>query len=163
MTASAPPPKPPDRRADGTFKKGTSGNRKGRPPKSRRIPHPDHLRDLVYDVAEFEIPGEIRGRRYKLNLVQANMLTLGLAGAAGDTKSAQAFLDRLQRVTNQELRDIERMMKQLEGVQPDYLFEHDKEKRAKLYKKWLETWAEASGGRKRTTKGLLRKREKPDR
>lgn len=153
-------PTDPNRRANGTFEKGVSGNRRGRPRKVRRIPHPEELRDMIYDVLEFPIAGEIKGQRYKLSLMQANMLTLGMAGAAGDAKSAQAFLDKIHRVTDQEQRDIERMMKQLDGVTPEYYFEKDETKRAALYKKWLDTWAEASGSRKRRTRGLLPKREK---
>lgn len=150
----------PNRRANGTFDKGFSGNRRGRPRKDRRIPHPEKIRDMIYDVLEFEIAGEIKGRRYKLSLMQANLLTLGMAGAAGDAKSAQAFLDKIHRATDQEQRDIERMMKQLDGVTPEYYFEKDETKRAALYKKWLETWAEASGSRRRRTRGLLPKRDK---
>ncbi len=153
-------PSGPDRRANGTFEKGSSGNRRGRPRKTQRIPHPEKLRDMIYDVLEFEIAGEIKGKRYKLSLMQANMLTLGMAGAAGDVKSAQAFMDKIHRVTDQEQRDIERMMKQLEGIIPEYYLEEDEKKRAALYKKWLETWAEASGSRKRRTKGLRPKRDK---
>ncbi|MEZ5958400.1 MAG: DUF5681 domain-containing protein [Hyphomonadaceae bacterium] len=118
-------PPGPDRRANGTFQKGSSGNRRGRPRRKRRIPHPEKLRDMIYDVVEFKIAGEIKGQRYELNLMQANMLTLGMAGAAGDARSAQAFLDKIHRVTDQEQRDIERWMKQLEGVIPDYYYEED--------------------------------------
>lgn len=152
MTADAKP----QRRANGTFDKDSSGNPKGRPKKDKAIPHPQHLRDLAYDVARFEIRAEIRGEKYKLNLLQSNLMTLAIAGAGGDAKSAQAFLQHLDRASTKEIRAMEQLTKRLHGVTPLYKLETDPVRKAKLKKEWQEIWAEASGYRPSTTSGLKR-------
>lgn len=150
----------PTRRSNGTFAKGSSGNRKGRPKKDRRIPNPEMFRDMQYDVAEFELPITLKGKRFNINLVQANLMTLALAGANGDKASAKSYLDYLQQCTAQELRVMERNMKRLDPVEPAYLAERNPERRARLEEAWQRAMAEATGERERTTGGLGKKRPK---
>ncbi len=144
----------PSRRADGTFAKGVSGNSKGRPKKIRRIPHPDEIRDLKYDVAKFETTVTINGKRLKLNLLQSNLLTLALAGATGDKTAARIFLANIEKCTAQELAEMARLSKTLEGVTPAYMLETDPDKRARLKESWRRVMAEANGRRPSTTRGL---------
>jgi hypothetical protein len=152
--------KTPRRRADGTYDKGTSGNRRGRPKKDRRIPHPENIRDMQYDVAEFAMAVAINGKRHWVNLLQANLMTLAIAGAAGDTKAAQAYLAHVQTCTEQELREMARLAKRLDGLTPAYEREHEPARRARLQEAWKRAVAEASGERERTTGGLGKKKRR---
>lgn len=90
------------------------------------------MRDLAYDVADFKVGGTISGKQYKLPLLQANLLTLGLAGASGDKACAAKFVDFMARASDQELRNMERMLKRLDGVTPAYKDERDPERRRAL-------------------------------
>lgn len=149
-----------NRRANGTFAKGSTGNPKGRPPKDRRIPSPDHMRDMFYDVAEFEMPAQINGKVVRLNLLQSNLLTLALAGAKGDTQCALKFTNAIQQVSEQERREMDRLIKRLDGVTPAYKFESDPVVRARKQKAWHAAVAEATGDRDKTTYGLGRLRRR---
>lgn len=152
--------KKPTRRANGTFAPGSSGNLKGRPKKDRRIPNPEMIRDMQYDVAEFKIAATINGERIKMNLLQANLMTLAMAGAAGDKNAARSYLNHMQMCTEQERREMERHLKRLDGVMPAYLQEKDPVKRAQLQEAWRRAIAEATGEREKTTGGLGKKRPK---
>ena len=149
---------PPRRRANGTFQKGVSGNPQGRPKKDRRIPHPENIRDMQYDVAEFAMMVTINGKRHKLNLLQANLMTLAIAGAAGDKGAARSYLKHVQACTEQELREMGRLIKRLDGTTPAYVREHDPVRRARLQEAWRRAMAEATGERERTTRGLGKKK-----
>jgi hypothetical protein len=146
------------RRADGTFPKGVSGNSKGRPKKDRRIPHPENIRDMQYDVAEFAMTVTINGKRHKVNLYQANLMTLAIAGAAGDKAAARAFIKGVQSCTEQERAEMSRLAKRLDGYTPAYVSEHDPVKRAQLQEAWRRAIAESTGERERTTGGLGKKK-----
>ena len=148
----------PARRADGTFAKGVSGNPKGRPKKDRRIPHPENIRDMQYDVAEFAMTLTINGKRHKVNLLQANLMTLAVAGAAGDKAAARSYLKHVQMCTEQELREMARLIKRLDGLTPAYKDERDPARRARLQEAWQRAVAEATGERERTTGGLGKKK-----
>jgi hypothetical protein len=148
----------PARRADGTFGKGVSGNPKGRPKKDRRIPHPENIRDMQYDVAEFAMTVTINGKRHKVNLLQANLMTLAIAGAAGDKAAARAYLKHVQMCTEQELSEMSRLIKRLDGYSPAYKTERDPVRRARLKEAWSRAVAEATGERERTTRGLGKKK-----
>jgi hypothetical protein len=153
------PTKPP-RRANGTFLEGVSGNPKGRPRKDRRIPHPETIRDMQYDVAEFQMTAKINGKRVTTNLFQANLLTLAMAGAAGDKNAARNYLQYMQLCTEQEQREMARLTKRLDGITPAYKDESDPERRARLKDAWQRAVAEATGEREKTTRGLGVKRRR---
>lgn len=153
-----PQDKKPARRANGTFAQNESGNPKGRPKKDRRIPHPENIRDMQYDVAEFGMTATINGKRHKMNLLQANLLTLALAGAAGDKNAARSYLNNVQMCTEQELREMARLIKRLDGITPAYQEERDPVRRARLQDAWQRATAEATGERERTTGGLGKKK-----
>lgn len=148
----------PRRRADGTFPKGVSGNPRGRPKKDRRIPHPENIRDMQYDVAEFGMTVTINGKRHKMNLLQANLMTLAIAGAAGDKAAARSYLNHVQMCTEQELREMGRLLKRLDGKIPAYTSERDPVRRARLKDAWHRAVAEATGEREKTTGGLGKKK-----
>lgn len=81
----------PRRRTNGTFEKGSTGNKKGRPKTDLRIPAPETIRDMHYDVMEFRVHPQLNGRAIAMNLIQANLLTLGIAGMKGDVRAAEAL------------------------------------------------------------------------
>jgi len=150
----------PGRRANGTYAEGVSGNPNGRPKKDRRIPHPENIRDMQYDVAEFEMTLTINGKRYRVNLLQANMLTLAMAGAAGDKRAARDYLELVQACTEQERREMERLIKRLDGSTPSYTSERSPARRERLKEAWVRAVAEANGERERTTGGLGAKKRR---
>jgi hypothetical protein len=147
-------PAKPSRRANGTFSKGVTGNPKGRPKKDRRIPHPETIRDMQYDVAEFEMTAKINGKRITTNLFQANLLTLAMAGATGDKNAARTYLQHMQLCAEQERREMARLIKRLDGITPAYKDESDPARRARLQEAWRRAVAEATGEREKTTRGL---------
>lgn len=154
--SSSKKPDGPKRRANGTFEKGHSGNAKGRPEIDRRIPHPETIRDMQYDVAELEVPT----KSGVINLLQANLLTLGKAGAEGNVRAARDFIAFIQRASEQELSEMARHTKRLDGKTPAFWDEKDPKRREALRKAWLRAVAEATGERQRTTPGISRKRDK---
>jgi hypothetical protein len=143
----------PARRADGTYPKGVSGNPRGRPKKDRRIPNPETIRDMQYDVAEFDMTLTINGKRHKVNLFQANLMTLAIAGAAGDKAAARSYLQHVQMCSEQEVREMARMIKRLDGITPAYTLERDPAKRADQKEAWRRAVAEATGEREKTSGG----------
>lgn len=151
----------PKRRGNGTYEPGTTGNPNGRPKKDRRIPHPETIRDTIYDVADFEMLAQLKGKTERVSLLQANLLTLGLAGAAGDKASARAFLGYVQDGSEQELRNMDRMMKRIDRVTtPAYELATDPAQRAELLRAWNAAVAEALGTRQRTTRGFPKRKRK---
>lgn len=100
----------------------------------------------------------INGKRHKVNLLQANLMTLAIAGAAGDKAAARSYLNHMQMCTEQELREMARLIKRLDGVTPAYKLERDPERRAELREAWRRMVAEATGERERTTGGLGKKK-----
>ncbi|GAM96810.1 hypothetical protein U91I_00431 [alpha proteobacterium U9-1i] len=163
MSDSAPKPKPP-RRANGTFEKGASGNPNGRPKGARPpdILSPQNVRDTIYDAADFEVPIVLQGKRKKLTLFEANLLTLAMAGAGGDKASAAKFVDAIARASDQELRMMDATKKRIDGYSPAYRLETDPAKREELRKAWMRLLREAEGDRERTTRGIQKRRKKPD-
>jgi hypothetical protein len=147
----------PERRPNGTYAKGSTGNEKGRTRKAHKIPHPANIRDMHYDAAEFGIRTTINGKRVKTNLVFANALTLGLAGAAGDKAAARDFLKFIHMCTEQELRTMREITEAHQHAVPAYLTETDPVRRAQLKRDWDAMWADASGERPKTTSGLGRR------
>jgi hypothetical protein len=142
------------------MEKGSTANPRGRPRKDRRIPHPENIRDMQYDVAEFPLTVTINGERHSVNLLQANLLTLALAGASGDKNAARSYLNHVQTCTQQELDEMARLIKRMDGTEPMYKAEEDPARRARLQDAWRRMVADATGERDRTTAGLGKKKPK---
>jgi hypothetical protein len=82
-----------NRKRDGTFKAGSSGNPRGRPPKLARDPKlPAARRDAIFRVADRLIPVTIDGKTEKISIFEACVLQLGRAGASGNRISAKDFI-----------------------------------------------------------------------
>jgi hypothetical protein len=152
-----PKDRKPKRRSDGTFDEGSSGNPNGRPEKDDTIPHPFTMRDTHSDVAQFRIASTVQGKRKRLTLMESNMLTLALAGAAGDKAAARDFLNFAHLCAEQELRMMREIVQTHQHGIPAYLMEEDPEVRAEMKRVYDEMWAEATGKRRKTTRGLGRR------
>ena len=145
----------PQRRGNGTFANGSSGNPGGRPAKNRRIPHPEEFRDHVYDIAEFKIPATLGGKKGMISLFDANLATIGMAGGKGDPKYALKFIECVIAVTVQEQRVADNLLRRLDGDgTPAYLSETNPEQRAILKKGFDYYFNLANARRDKTTKGL---------
>lgn len=108
-----------ERDEGGRFRKGKSGNRRGRPPKRRIDPRlPAARRDAVMRIADRMVDVRVDGSGMpeRMSLYEANILQLGIAGAKGSRIAAQKFVemamatserDMLMRVQNRIL--VERM------------------------------------------------------
>lgn len=81
----------------GQFRKGVSGNPRGRPTK-RQTTHrtPAGYRATLLEVGAMPVPYVDRetGESGEMSLVRANMLALGRKGAGGHAPSAKAFLEK---------------------------------------------------------------------
>jgi hypothetical protein len=60
--------------------------------------------------------------------------------------------------TEQELREMARLIKRLDGITPAYKEERNPVRRARLQEAWQRAIAEATGERERTTGGLGKKK-----
>lgn len=92
-----------------------------------------------------------------MSLLQSNLLTLGMSGAAGDKAAARSFVSFALQMNEQELGEMARLTKHLRGVTPAYVSEKNPAKRAKLQEAWRRAVAEATGEREKTTNGLGKK------
>lgn len=87
-----------ERNEKGQFRKGQSGNSRGRPPKRRPVTHttPAGYRATMLEVAAMPVPFVDRetGETGEISLLRANMIALGKKGASGHAPSAKLFLEK---------------------------------------------------------------------
>lgn len=140
----------PARRANGTFQKGHTANRNGRPKTDDKIPHPEVFRDSGFAIASFKIPTMLNGKKVKLGLLEANLLALGLAGAKNNVSAAELFVRFQIQLIEQELRFMREEQKNLERVEPSYMKEMNPILRKKL-KEAFEHAMNVSRGRRETS------------
>jgi len=81
-----------ERKANGQFSKGVSGNPNGRP----RRREPDHSlpaanRRAIFEIANTPVEVTIRGKKVTKTLYEATMLHLGKAAAHGDLQAGKLF------------------------------------------------------------------------
>jgi Family of unknown function (DUF5681) len=77
------------------FRKGTSGNPKGRPKGSK------NLRTLLLEAADHPVTVEVGGKQRKLSALQATTFRLAEKAANGDAKSMAEFLDWVDEIQTQ--------------------------------------------------------------
>lgn len=68
------------------FKKGVSGNKKGRPPGSK------NLKTIVLEAAADEVVATVGGKQRKMSKVQATVMQFATQAAKGDHKAMGKFL-----------------------------------------------------------------------
>jgi hypothetical protein len=83
------PGKPPRRTQ---FKKGQSGNPRGRPKGSRNIDK------LIMDAAQRRVTANIDGKARRISMAQASAWQLATRAAGGDPKFVGQFLDRMAEI-----------------------------------------------------------------
>ncbi|MGE0827763.1 MAG: DUF5681 domain-containing protein [Hyphomonadaceae bacterium] len=150
-----------NRRLNGQFTRGQSGNPRGRPPRSARITHPEQFRDAVFSVAECEIETTLEGKPQRMTLLQANVMTLALKGAGGDTRASNLFHNVYHRAVEQELRDMREGIKRLTRGEPEFINEPDPVRRRALYEKFQYALDAVTGRRERLVPRLPRLKLKP--
>ena len=69
------------------FKKGVSGNKKGRPPGSK------NLKTIVMEAADNQVAATINGKSRKISTLQATVMQLATKAAGGDQKAMGKFLE----------------------------------------------------------------------
>jgi len=151
----------PNRRVDGKFDKGSSGNPGGRKAAPETTTHPELLRDMAFDIAEMPVTMKVGGRKKSITLYQANLAALGNAGANGDVSAARDFVKEVRAAYENEQRYMDSQLRFLQGKTPGYLSQTDPAKRARMKAIWDEEVAIAQGRRKRRTNGLVSRRRRP--
>lgn len=82
-----------ERKSDGTFRKGISGNPAGRPPKKRQKHFfPIHNANAAIAVAETPVEVTIDGVPQEISIYRAVLLTLARKAMAGNHSAAREFL-----------------------------------------------------------------------
>jgi hypothetical protein len=74
------------------FKKGVSGNKKGRPKGSK------NLSTLLMEAARDQVTATIDGKRRKISKLQATAMQLATKAAGGDQASIARFLDWIDEI-----------------------------------------------------------------
>ena len=74
------------------FKKGASGNKKGRPKGSK------NLSTLLMEAARDQVTATIDGKRRKISKLQATAMQLATKAAGGDQASIARFLDWIDEI-----------------------------------------------------------------
>ena len=74
------------------FRKGVSGNPKGRPRGSK------NLSTLMMEAARHPVSVEIEGKPRKITAIHATVLQLATKAARGDAKATVAFLDAIDEI-----------------------------------------------------------------
>jgi len=80
------------------FRKGVSGNPKGRPKGSQ------NLTAMLSTAANNQVTATIAGKPRKISVLQAAVMQLATKAAAGDMRALTAFLDRLDDVENRAVK-----------------------------------------------------------
>jgi hypothetical protein len=93
---------------NGRFRKGCSGNPRGRRMRFRSDPKlPASRRRVISDVADRRIEVKIDGQPREMSLFEANVHSLAVAGAKGNRVAAQKFIDLMLDLAD---RDLERRL-----------------------------------------------------
>ena len=82
----------PERKSDGTFAKGTTGNPKGRPRKwkpNHGFPHDNHK--TAIEIAEMTVSMTIDGQVEETTAYRASMLALARMAMSGDLRAIKMF------------------------------------------------------------------------
>jgi hypothetical protein len=82
---------------DKQFRKGTSGNPKGRPKGSK------NLSTILMDAARDQVTATIDGKPRKITKLQATAMQLATKAAGGDMASAAKFLDWMDEIESRAL------------------------------------------------------------
>src|SRR4029077_14509644 len=80
---------------DTQFKKGTSGNPKGRPKGSK------NLRSLILEAARDHVTATVGGKTRKISKIQATTMQLATKAAGGDHAAMSKFLDWVDDIETQ--------------------------------------------------------------
>ncbi len=98
---------PPTRDGKGRFRKGSSGNPRGKKPGFKRDPKlPASRRRVVSAVADEQVEVKVNGKLVRMSMFEANVRALALAGIR-DRVAAQRFIDL---ATETSERDLERRL-----------------------------------------------------
>jgi hypothetical protein len=89
---------------NGRFRKGCSGNPRGRRMQFRSDPKlPASRRRVISDVADRKIEVKIDGQAREMSLFEANVHALAVAGAKGNRVAAQKFIDLMLGLADKDL------------------------------------------------------------
>lgn len=92
--------KPPE---ETRFKKGVSGNPKGRPKGSKNKPDTlgaDELSKMILKAANQTVSVNLNGKQKNLKLIEATLQTLSVKSVKGESRSTKLFLDLVAKANN---------------------------------------------------------------
>lgn len=98
-------PDPPKRDGKGRFRKGVSGNPRGRRMQFPRDPSlPASRRRVISQVADEEVEVKINGVTRRITMFEAGVRALAVASAKGDRIAAQKFIELATETSELDLR-----------------------------------------------------------
>lgn len=100
----------------GQFKKGKSGNPKGRPPKSARLCFQEDLHQIIMDEAREVLVINGKNGEEFLSAIQATIRQLKIQGLKGDRLSAKEFFKMVQQASLGEKASFEELMQTIIDV-----------------------------------------------
>jgi len=97
---------PPGRDRKGRFRKGSSGNPRGKKKvQFKRDPGlPASRRRVISEVADKQIEVTIDGQKRSMSLFEANVHAIAVAGAKGNRIAAQKFIDLMLELADRDLK-----------------------------------------------------------
>ena len=113
------------------FKKGQSGNPKGRPPKQDKIRFKNDILELVMEEAREEVSLNIQGSEVTMPFIKAIIKRLKMDALKGDFRSKKLFISMVENASAEEHEQYEELLKILWGLATDLDSMTDEELKAK--------------------------------
>ncbi len=108
------------------FKKGKSGNPKGRPPGPSKVRYEEHLRESVFKIFDRKLNLKIDGESCRMTAREAMYNQIAMKGAQGDHKFAKLGHEIMTKLSKDETEFRCHFYAHLENLR-QFLLKHDPE------------------------------------